>query len=1327
MASTIENNLLQAIDTLITSRVSNLKFDKTVRATISKVIDKGLGQYKVKYQDSSISAYASDSNTRYRVGDQVYLRLPSDRTTVTQIIGKVSKLGTQYLDVVTLEDRITKVGSNMFKTSEPIEFCSYSDAQETKLNYTIDNDNLVLNRAGQTNFILGMTVKTDLPVGQQDGGGNYGIIVNARYYDEQYTNKSTDHLVTRTYVLDVNNMLGQPYKFTLPKEQYAIFEIDGDNLYDIESVFAFCKDFPVTKDNQPNDIFLSNFYLYFAEPVDADALSNASLKILSPNGNYITSDNDDMKYLEAELKIKGKKINLTTEKVDFYWFIKDSSVTEENNKYYNKYGGAGWRCINVNSSTYNNVTIWLPDGYKYYIKPPLVPCRTSIFKCVALYDDIQLNAELKFYHSLSYVGTQVILHSSAGTAFYFNTGKTTISCQVKNSKYTNFTYYWGRRTLDGTFTPIDNNRDSIDVTIKESLQMVTYECTVYSDDNYIGSGICTLINDKTQNITVIIKGGSKVFKYDEQGRSPFNDINDNKPTLQALSFDVIGPEGGSLVTEGMSQADVINTFDPTWVWPDEDYTLLTHQFTLVDELVTSPSTNGKILRKVLKGSASLAYNIANRYDIDKTDNNIRLQITYGGKVYSASTNFVFLKNGQNGSNGTKYLAKIDINQNNIDDIFIQNGAIWGYKKTTTKQYNANTGVTNTIDGYTFTRINDSYPLKVRFLDGSEGPLYDIPNSIDKLGDAKIKWSTVNLKYDRAGSHPNLTIDQNGSITPAGAAAHAATIIKVELQTKYQGLSGYKKYYASKPIDTSISVNAGIHPIVEAGYRECMYESDGTRSSFNGKPFKFRLFSGNNQLSIDQSQIQWIPIWGGVQDTKHIQTGNDVEIDPPSMFDSTSVNNYILVQYKDYTVIVTIYLYLNRFGMAAMNDWDGTSIDINENDGYILSPQVGAGQKDSNNRFTGVVMGKTFYSNSRQIGLFGFAEGQRSFFLDANTGKASFGVAGKGQIVIDPKSGGKIYSWGYSQGGSGMMINLEDPSITFGTGNFSVDKSGHLIAKGGGSIAGWKISDNALSKNNLYLDSQNSCIKYGSTTSMPQGNYYGSLNSFYLGKDGISIGDSFKVSVGATASAHIRGDLLAGDLFVHNSQISYYDRSYIDFDENRNYLRLYYGGNWNNTSGTVIIGNNLVQMSLSGHIGEDGRGDDILYMNGSQGQWHHSTKLFIHAPQIYFGPAKLYIKDIYVTPYNTAIGNQAGQVVYTLNGLKQQVDTNTENIGKNTKAISTLDQKVDRQLKKAIADKQRAEQERDLAKAAQQRAEAEAASLRAALQAALSAPRPSGGK
>jgi hypothetical protein len=51
--------------------------------------------------------------------------------------------------------------------------------------------------------------------------------------------------------------------------------------------------------------------------------------------------------------------------------------------------------------------------------------------------------------------------------------------------------------------------------------------------------------------------------------------------------------------------------------------------------------------------------------------------------------------------------------------------------------------------------------------------------------------------------------------------------------------------------------------------------------------------------------------------------------------------------------------LNRYENAAMNDWDGTSIEINEN-GYILTPQIGAGIKTkdtkNNNAFTGVLLG-----------------------------------------------------------------------------------------------------------------------------------------------------------------------------------------------------------------------------------------------------------------------------------------------------------------------------------------------------------------------------------
>ena len=62
----------------------------------------------------------------------------------------------------------------------------------------------------------------------------------------------------------------------------------------------------------------------------------------------------------------------------------------------------------------------------------------------------------------------------------------------------------------------------------------------------------------------------------------------------------------------------------------------------------------------------------------------------------------------------------------------------------------------------------------------------------------------------------------------------------------------------------------------------------------------------------------------------------------------------------------------------------------------MAPQIGAGEKDSNNRFTGIVMGKTeTYTggseNEKEIGLLGYSHGLQSIFLDAKTGEATFGL------------------------------------------------------------------------------------------------------------------------------------------------------------------------------------------------------------------------------------------------------------------------------------------------------------------------------------------------
>ena len=113
-------------------------------------------------------------------------------------------------------------------------------------------------------------------------------------------------------------------------------------------------------------------------------------------------------------------------------------------------------------------------------------------------------------------------------------------------------------------------------------------------------------------------------------------------------------------------------------------------------------------------------------------------------------------------------------------------------------------------------------------------------------------------------------------------------------------------------------------------------------------------------------------------------------------------------------IQPLYIYQNVFSSSLLNSWDG-SLTFDEENGTILSTMMGAGKKDSQNRFNGVLMGdlspafeteegvKALSDYYNGIGLYGFNAGQKSFGLNIN-GRAFFGKSGKGQILIDGNSG-----------------------------------------------------------------------------------------------------------------------------------------------------------------------------------------------------------------------------------------------------------------------------------------------------------------------------------
>lgn len=120
----------------------------------------------------------------------------------------------------------------------------------------------------------------------------------------------------------------------------------------------------------------------------------------------------------------------------------------------------------------------------------------------------------------------------------------------------------------------------------------------------------------------------------------------------------------------------------------------------------------------------------------------------------------------------------------------------------------------------------------------------------------------------------------------------------------------------------------------------------------------------------------------------------------------------------------LYIYQNSYSSSLLNSWDG-SLTQDEKNGTILSTMIGAGKKDTFNRFNGVLMGDISAANNQHdIGLYGYHEGVQSYGLNIN-GTAFIGKSGRGQIKFNGNSG-YIQSGNYGKSGAGgMQIDLNN--------------------------------------------------------------------------------------------------------------------------------------------------------------------------------------------------------------------------------------------------------------------------------------------------------------
>lgn len=319
-----ENQLINAIQTIVDSAVAHADFDKTIKATIISCVDEATGKYKVKYQDSTFYAYSNNLDSNYFKGTSVYVLVPGNDTTQNKtIIGSVDTLGANYVPTTEGENSYNIYGKNCVENESTVfELCSYKKTDSKILYDFSDNINLInLNTKDVDEYIketstiiCGASFKTSLDAIQRYKG-NYGINFELVFKD------NNGQEVSKNYIVDINEMSGNPYNFSSATRQSAIYEINNTNFERIEQVSIFAYDFPNTlEDNFVNDIFVSKVEILGANKVSLDELNAYALSLITKKGIYFEENEaaTAKRSIEAELKVKGRLINNDTKSIKYY-------------------------------------------------------------------------------------------------------------------------------------------------------------------------------------------------------------------------------------------------------------------------------------------------------------------------------------------------------------------------------------------------------------------------------------------------------------------------------------------------------------------------------------------------------------------------------------------------------------------------------------------------------------------------------------------------------------------------------------------------------------------------------------------------------------------------------------------------------------------------------------------------------------------------------------------------------------------------------------------------------------------------------------------------
>lgn len=1028
----LQEGIYRAIDTLTDIKLAKLQFDKTIKAKVYTIANLDTGEYKVKYTGGIFSAYASDLNKQYKVREDVYVKIPEgDFSNKKFIEGRVSNIQLTTAQV----ENLSNTWVNVSPTMKELYGNSYPDgsfgviagaplgspSQAVEI-YKWDEPNVLFSKYAEDYGYLKIKASFKTTLQSTHTKGNYGIEVVFYAGDEGEV----------SYRLDLGSFNGAPYNFTVYSPQEVILAVQKNYLKGLKRITLFEEDFegydrriiagvPAEINDSVSNIFVQDIEIAFVEQRNM-VQETMFLNISTKKGTILSSAMDEV-ILEGQVIALGENIyNDST--CSCQWYIQDWSIYP-GTEGYNKQAGFGWR--KLEGETSNELVLKKKDVlYK------------NRYKLIVIYNErTPLMAEVEVVNA----------DSDYDLRLAQLTEDEDIVLKIENLK-NNETYCgdWYLSYPDVSYSLITKAKSSISATQYLKYSKIVFYCQVIKDDIIIANLSHQMLASEAPADVDVSFGGESTYRYDAAGKVTIEDYEQARYLTPKITWkdnignnakiEYLGPDGKVL----SSQASAYN-----------------------------PS-NSMMENIRLDSFGNIVYNIKRKYEIINNRNSFFIRITtIDGQVYSFEKEIIFLKDGDQGTNGSDYVIVIrpcdndGVKLGGYHPLVYNNNAWQGSQLYRCYVYRDDKEISDDDDTYKVT-----FSWGAKNLHKLSGEKTKILAAAGQKTDGSSKFATdiehylscevvvTDLKADK-------TEDINTKTTLY--AFYPVDVVVGSIDNSLltlDNLPSYIKYTAS-----------GVQPDVPNSYFEIEY---------NDIPYTSKVTSLTPEILtiIDRTTEEGITLRRPKPAPKFIgdNTNSDMGVFKLPLVDS----NYI---------IHTIIMFLDTFGNEAINGWNGRKLEIDPNGKYIFAPQIGAGEKNDYNQFSGVLLGKGDYDPERRgnkWGVYGFKNGQNAYGLTED-GRAWFGSTDQGRIIVD----GDTTTIKGGNGGNdvnGMTITLaarngSDDAIRIGGGKFVVDYNGNLKATGisvsgvttgtiyanYGSIAGWTISGSKLQNTDgsVYLD------------------------------------------------------------------------------------------------------------------------------------------------------------------------------------------------------------------------------------------------------------------